>query len=199
MIEASDVQPEILKLARLLGRDPQQLTYLEQVGAGELRALREQATEALFTAQEGALRRLVTASKLLPVGLVASLGQSTFGPMLSARIAGLLEPDRAVEIAAKMPTEFLAEVATELDPRRASEVIAGIPAPRIFDITTELARREEYVTMGRFVAHLSDEALGAALNALDDEALSRTMFVVEDGAGDDRLVRLLDERRLARS
>jgi hypothetical protein len=198
MTDAPDVRPEILKLARLLGKDPEQLSYLERVPVAELRVLREQVTDALFTAQEDALRRLVIASKLLPVGLVASLGQSTFGPMLSARIAGLLDPDRAVEVAAKMPTDFLAEVAIELDPRRASAVIAGIPSSRILDITLELARREEYVTMGRFVAHLSDEALGAALTALDDEALAQTMFVLEDGAGDERLVRLLDARRLGR-
>lgn len=189
---------EILKLAGLLHRHPEQISYLENVPPEDLRVLREQITEKLFTAHEGALRRLVAASKLLPVGLVASLGQSTFGPMLSARIAGLLDPDRAVEIAARMPSEFLAEIAIELDPRRASDVIAGIPAERISEITSELARREEYVTVGRFVGHLGDEAFTAAFAALDDEALSETMFVIEDGAGDDRLERLLSERGLRR-
>lgn len=188
-------EAEIVKLARLLHRDPEQFAYLERVPPEDLRALREQATEALFTAHEAALRRLVAASKLLPAALVASLGQRTFGPMLSARIAGLLDPERAVEIAGKMPTEFLAEIAVELDPRRASAVIAGIPAERIFEITAELTRREEYVTMGRFVAHLSDPALDAALSALDDEALSQTMFVLEDGGSDDRLARVLEQRR----
>jgi hypothetical protein len=118
--------------------------------------------------------------------------------MLSARIAGLLDPERAVEVAAKMPTKFLAEVAIELDPRRASAVIAGIPSGRIFEITTELSRRKEYVTMGRFVGHLGDEALAAALAALDDEALSQTMFVLEDGDPDGRLARLLNEQRARR-
>jgi len=197
MTDTPEVQAEILKLARLLQRDPERLTYLNQVKPEDLRILREQITETLFTAQEGALRRLVAASKLLPVGLVANLGQSTFGPMLSARIAGLLDADRAVEIASKMPATFLAEVAIELDPRRASAVISGIPSERIFEITSELARRKEYVTMGRFVGHLSDEALAAALAALDDEALSQTMFVMEDGDRDARLARLLGERRVA--
>ena len=193
-----EVEAEILKLAQLLHRDPHQLSYLETVPPEDLRALREQITEKLFTAQEGALRRLVAASRLLPVGLVANLGQNTFGPMLSARIAGLLDADRAVDIAARMPSDFLAEIAIELDPRRASAVIAGIPAQRISEITGELARREEYVTMGRFIGHLGDEALAAAFAALDDEALSQTVFVLEDGAGDARVERLLSERRVRR-
>lgn len=190
----AETRAEVLKLARLLHRDPGELAYLEQVPPRDLRALRDQITDHLFTAQEGALRRLVAASKLLPVGLVASLGQNTFGPMLSARIAGLLDPGRAVEIAERMPPEFLAEVAIELDPRRASAVIAGIPADQIGAITAELARRQEYVTMGRFVGHLGDEALGSALAELDDNALSQTAFVLEDGAGDERLARILDRR-----
>lgn len=182
--ESVEAQAEILKLARLLGRDADQLSYLERVPPGDLRALREQVTEVMFSAHEATLRRLAAASRLLPAGLVASLGQGTFGAMLSARIAGLLDTDRAVEIAAKMPTEFLADVATQLDPRRASGVIAGIPPRRIREITAELARREEYVTMGRFVGHLTDGALRAALAALDDEALSKTMFVLEEPVGD---------------
>lgn len=190
MSAAPDVQAEILKLARLLQRTPDQLAYLEQVPPEDLRALREQITETLFSAHEAALRRLAAASKLLPTGLVAGLGQSTFGPMLSARIAGLLEPERAVEIAAKMQTKFLAEVAIELDPRRATTVIAGIPPTQISAITAELARRKEYVTMGRFVGHLSDEALAAALTVLDDDALAQTVFVLEDGISEERLAAL---------
>jgi hypothetical protein len=192
--EGDGTRAEILKLARLLHRDPEQLSYLATVPPQDLRALREQITERLFSAQERALRRLVAASRLLPVGLVANLGQGTFGPMLSARIAGLLDPDRAVDIAVRMPSEFLAEIAIELDPRRARAVIAGIPPDRISEITGELARREEYVTMGRFISHLDDDALAAALAVLDDEALSQTAFVLEDGADDDRLERLLNER-----
>ena len=176
-------EPEVIKLARLLGRSPDQLAYLEGIAPDELRVLREQITERLFTAHEGTLRRLAAASKLLPAGLVASLGQGSFGATLSARIAGYLDPDRAVEIASKMPTEFLADVAIELDPRRASTVIAGIPPRRISEITAELARREEYVTMGRFVGHLGDASLGAALDALDDDAFSKTMFVIEEPVG----------------
>lgn len=193
-----ETQAEILKLARLLDRDPGTLSYLDRVPVGEVRALRERVTEVLFTAHEGALRRLAAASKLLPVGLVANLGQNTFGPMLAARITGLLEPERAVEVAARLPTSFLADAAVELDPRRASAVVAGIPPNRIYEITLELAGRREYVTMGRFVGHLDDAALGSALRALGDEDLLRTLLVMEDRPDLERLARLTDRERVSR-
>jgi hypothetical protein len=198
MKQALEVQAEILKLARLLHREPESLSYLERVPLEDLRALRERITEVLFTAHEAALRRLAAASNLLPVGLVASLGQNTFGPMLSARITGLLEPGRAVEVAARLPTDFLAEAAIELDPRRASKVVAGIPPARISEITAELARRGEYVTMGRFVGHLDDAALASALNVLNDDDLVRTLVMMEERPDVGRLVRLTDRKRVDR-
>ena len=131
MSEALEARAEILKLARVLGREAGDLDYLEQIPSADIRALREQVTDVLFRAHGQALSRLAAASKLLPVGLVATIGERAFGPVLSARMTGMLEPARAVEMAAKLPVTFLADVAVNLDPRRASEVIAKIPAPRL--------------------------------------------------------------------
>jgi hypothetical protein len=191
-------QAEILKLARLLQCEPEGLVYLDQVPLTDLCTLRARVTESLFTQHEAILRRLAAASRLLPVSLVASLAQNTFGPVLAARIAGLLDPERADEVGANLPTEFVADIAIELDPRRASAVIARIPAERIRQITQELARRQEYVTMGRFVGHLDDEALAAAINELNDEDLLETFVVMEDPPDLERLARLTDSERIDR-
>jgi hypothetical protein len=174
---------EVLKLARLLRRDPETLDYLERIDPDELRAFREQVTEMLFSAHAGALGRLAAASRLLPVGVTASVAERALGPVLTARIAGLLEPDRAVEIAAKLPRPFLADVAAEIDPRRAGAVIALIPPHQIADITGELVHRAEHVTIGRFVGHLTAEARQAALRMIDDVTALHVAFVVEDDFG----------------
>lgn len=191
-----DVRAEILKLARLLEHEPESLSYLAKVPAAELRVLRERITEVLFTAHEPALRRLAAASRLLPIGLVASLGQHTFGAVLSARITGLLEPERAVDVAARLPTDFLADTAVELDPRRASAVIAGIPSERISEITGELARRGEYVTMGRFVGHLPAESIRASLGATEPVDTLQVALVLENKEGLEDLLDLLGPERL---
>src|SRR5262249_37453568 len=149
-----------------------------------------------FSAHGPALGRLAAASKLLPVGLVASMGERTFGPILSARITGMLEPSRAVDVAAKLPVEFLADVAIELDPRRAIDVIAQIPPDRVAEITRELIRREESVTMGRFVGHLGPGAIAAAVGEMDDPSLLRVAFVLESKEGLEPLVETLPPDRL---
>lgn len=189
-------RPEILKLARLLRCEPQRLAYLEDAPAEDLRMLREQVTELLFTAHEATLKRLAASSRLLPVGLVALIGERAFGPMLAARIAGYLDPERAIEVSARLPAEFLASVAVELDPRRVQAVIAGIPPEQIALVSRQLTARGEYVAMGRFVGHLPPASLRAAVGELSDGDLLRTAFVMEDKQRLEDLADLLGEDRL---
>lgn len=137
MSEQLQARAEILKLARLLERDPESLD-LHGIPVADLRSLGEQVTEVLFSAHSQLLSRLARASRLLPTPLVATIGERAFGPLLSARLAALLDPVRAVEMAGRMPVRFLADVAVQLDPRRASGVIAGMPPQAIARITREL-------------------------------------------------------------
>jgi hypothetical protein len=188
-------QAEVMKLARLLGREPDELSYLERLAPADLRALRDSVTETLYDAHGNSLARLAAASRLLPAGVTATIGQRAFGALLSARLAGLLDTGKAVEVATKLPPPFLADVAVELDPRRASDLIGAIAPALIGQVTAELVARREYVTMGRFVGHLSDEAITAAVAAMDDEALLQVAFVIEDTSELSRLFAKLPRGR----
>jgi hypothetical protein len=192
-----EARAEVLKLARMLGREPGSLSYLENVPVGDLVLLRDRVTDRLFDAQGGALQRLAGASRVLPTGLLATLGERTFGALLCARFAALIEPSRAVEVAAKLSPPFLADVAIELDPRRASDVIARIPSEQVGAVAGELARREEYVTLGRLVGFISDDGLRAATASIDDDGLLSVAFVLETKDGLDGLADVLGIERLA--
>jgi hypothetical protein len=187
---------EILKLARMLDRDPASLDYLQAVPLDDLRELRDQITDVLWSAGGGFVNKVAAAAKLLPTALSATIGERAFGAVFCAQLAARLEPSRAIDVAAKLPTPFLADVAVALDPRQTSAVIAGIPANRIAEITAELVHRSEYVTMGQFVGHLNDDALRAAVNVMDNAALLKVGFVLDDKAGLDRLVALLPAGRM---
>jgi hypothetical protein len=194
--DALQARAEILKLARILEREPDQLVYLEQLSLTDLRTLRERITEYLWSAHGSMLGRLAAASRLLPTAVSAAISERAFGPVLSARMAGLVEPARAVDIAGRLSPSFLADVAVELDPRRANAMIAGIAPDQIGLVTRELLAREEYVTMGRFVGHLQDDAIIAAVQEMQEGELLRVAFVLEEKARLDRLVELLPEHRL---
>lgn len=191
-----EVQAEVRKLGRLLERDPESLGYLGQVPLADLRRFREQVTEVLFEANRRTLERLAAASKLLPATVTAAIAQRAFGALLAARIAGLLEPHQAVEIAARLPASFLADIAVELDPRRATDVIARIPPAQIKTVAFELLARQEYVAMGRFVGHLPEESIRASLEVTSGQQLLRVGFVLEQKDRLESMVALLPQERL---
>jgi hypothetical protein len=73
-----------------------------------------------------------------------------------------------------------------------------MPAARVGEVAGELAARREYVTLGRFVGHITPDALNATLERLSDEDVLRTAFVLEDKDGLDELASLLADERLER-
>ncbi len=191
-----DTEVEILKLARLVGCEEKELQYLRPVDPQDVRDLREQVTVVMFDADRQMLQRVAAASRLIPSKLAAVVGERAFGSLLCARLTGLLEPSRAVDIAAKLPTPFLADLAVALDPRRASRVIAEIPPKQIAEITRLLAEREEFIAMGGFVGHLSEASMRAAIAVVDDETLLKTAYVVESKGSLGALVATLETKRL---
>ena len=68
MSESLASTAEVLKLARLLGRDPGSMEYLERVDPADLRLLREQVMETLFSANAPALGRLAAPASCCPSG-----------------------------------------------------------------------------------------------------------------------------------
>ncbi len=189
---------EILKLARVLDVEPGRLEYLARVDADDLRAFREQVTDTLFDANAAALQRMALAARVVPVGVLAKIAEKVFGPLLCARIAGLVDVGRGVDVAKRLSPRFLAEVAADLDPRRASAIISRIPLDTVLAVAAELARKEDWITLGRFVGHLPDPTVRRALAEIDDPGLLRIAFVLDDKRRIDHVVGLLPAHRLGR-
>ncbi|SDC17389.1 hypothetical protein [Actinokineospora iranica] len=164
---------EIAKLARLLGEDPERFGYLADVPEADLRRVRERATDVLFGADRAVFERIAAASRLVPAALTAAIAQRSFGPTLCARVAAVLEPDRALDLAGRLSTGFLADVAARLDPRRVGAVLTRLPPEMITEVARELAGRGDHIAMGQFVDKLSAEALRVVVATLDEENLLR--------------------------
>jgi hypothetical protein len=198
----TDSRVEIVKLARLLGLDgPESLECVQQVPASELRHYRDAVTDLLYEDGRALMQRAAVAARLLPAHTLATIGERALGPLICARITGLLDPDRAAEISRHFSIDFLAQVAAELDPRRALDVVVSTPPDRVLAIALAMAARGEHVAMGRFVAHLDHSTLAGCIEALTDEDLLRVSFVLEakerineifDLVGLGRMQRVLD-------
>jgi hypothetical protein len=198
MSELLEVRAEITKLARLIAVEPNDLEFLERVGPAGLIELREQLVELFYGGEAGGLKRFVAPSKILPASVIAAITKEAVGPVLAARVAGLIEVDQAIAVVAKLPVKFVADISVELDPRRTGKVIGGLPAQTVAEISAELARRGEYVAMGRFVSYLSDEAIAGTFEHATDSALLQVAFVFEDKERLSPVVGLLSSERLSK-
>lgn len=192
-------QAELVKIGRLLDIPPERVGYLEKLRPDEIRFLRELATDALYQSDRERFQLIAFASRLLPMTLTSLIAQKSFGPLLCARIAGVLETEHAIALADKMPADFLADLAVGLDPRRCSDIISGMPADQIAEVAEILAARREHVAMGRFVGHMTDEAIEASLAVVDEPALLRISYVLEGDEGLERVIRLMSSEHLRRA
>ncbi|NIH85212.1 hypothetical protein [Amycolatopsis granulosa] len=190
-------EAEIRKLARVLGVGAERLGYLAEVPVADLRELRERATTVLFDAHLGVLERMAGASKLLPTPVLAKMAERVFGPLLAARIAGLVEASRGAEIAGRLSPSFLADVAAELDPRRARGIIAKLPAGVVVAVARELTRRQDWITIASFVDHLPDATIAASLRFIPDAALPEVAAMLDDPSKIAKVRELLPPERVA--
>ena len=171
---------EIVKLARLLGAPADRFGYLDHLPAEDVRAVRLAATDVLFDANGAVFARIAAASKLVPAGITAAIAERAFGPLLCARVAGALEPERAVDLAGRVSSAFLADVAAEIDPRRVAPILAALPVDRMRGVALELIRRGDHLTMGRFIGELPEPALRALVAELSAADMLETAVHSDD-------------------
>ncbi len=190
MSRKSESRAETAKLGRLLEvEDPEGLAFLLSVPARELRAYREAVTDLLYDDDLELLQRTADAARLLPARTLAAIGERALGPLVCARLTGLLDPRRAIEIADHFTVDFLALLAAELDPRRAVEVVTAIATDTVVAVSVAMAANGEHIAMGRFVAYLDEKALSLCVEALSDDDLLRVAFVME---GEERLTSVFE-------
>ncbi len=178
------------KLARLLGvEDPQALAFVLPVPASELRDYREAVTDLLYDDERELLQRTADAAGLLPARTSAVIGERALGPLICARLSGLLDARRAASISDHFTVGFLARLAAELDPRRTAEVVSATASDAVVAVSLAMATNGEHVAMGRFVGHRDEAALSRCVEALSDEHLLRVVFVME---GDEHLTSVFE-------
>lgn len=187
---------ELATLARILDVSPGELAHIS-LEAEALQAIRMAMSATLFDATRPMLRRVASASKLLPERSVAKIGEQIFGPLLCARTVGLLAPKHALALSLRMPDHFLAETSVQLDPREARALVAALPAARVVAVACLLNARADYLTLARFVDDLAIETIEAVIAAIPDEvALFRIATYVESPRRIGELMALLPEPRL---
>lgn len=184
---------EVTKLARELEVAEADIIFLASSSPMEIRDLRRIVSAALFARNEDRVRLLAALSRVLPVSITAKIAELALGPMLSARVAGVLDPREASRLASHLNAGFLAALSPSLDPARVAPILRGLPAELITEVGRQLLKQREYVTLARFVPVVDIEvAMNVVANATGADLLQVAIYCDEPAALDAIAARVPD-------
>lgn len=187
---------ELVKLARALGTTPDGVAFAATLDPLDIRRLRERVVATLYDEHRAAFRRVAVITRTLPTSVNVRIALRAFTPLLAARVAGEMPPDRAAELADRMPVEYLATACVHLDPRRAAPLVSRVSPDRVVAVVAELVRRGDFITLGRLLDAASAVTLAHLAPTVSDEALLRIGHFAESGPQLTRAVSALPPERL---
>ncbi len=196
MNTSMETRAELLKLARVLSIDPDELAFLEGGDPGELRELRASIADRLLAVDREHFERIVALGRHLPSRVAAGLTQHALGAQLSGRAASLLTADELADFADRLPADFVADVAAVMDLRSVGALLDQIDQAKVVEVTRVLDERQDWVTMGAFGGRIRRDALIQVIEMLDGEALARVGFLLENRSRLDEIQGLLDDEKL---
>lgn len=186
----------MVKLARALGATADEVAFAANLPPATIRRVRERVVATLYDEHKASFKRVAAITRLLPTALNVRITLRAFPPLLAARVAGEMVPDRAAELANRMPVEYLAEACVHLDPRRAAPLVHRIRSDRVLAVVMELVAREEFITLGRLLDTATEPLIHDVAASVPTEALLRIGIYAESDAQLTRAVVLLPEGRL---
>ncbi|MGH3355559.1 MAG: hypothetical protein ACRDOJ_06645 [Nocardioidaceae bacterium] len=188
---------EVTRLARVLRCEPAEIEFLCRFAPTELRSLRLAVCDRMYADHRATYSRIGAASRLLPMKVTAPLAQRMMAPRVSAGVVSSLPPEQAAAMAARMSTEYIADVATHLSPAAVSPVLSRMPAEVVLRVAEELHTRGDYDTMAEIVSSLTDDQVAAVLASVADPPMMVEVALrITDPEAVQRLTEVLTESHL---
>lgn len=185
---------EITKLAHEMHVDEAELAFLATTSPDDLRDLRGIVSHAMFSRHESRVKGLAAVSKKLPAAVTAKITEIAMGPMLSARVAAVMDPADAAKLAGHLKPEFLAELSVHLDPSRVEGIIARLDGALVVEVGRRLLAGGHLLTLARFTGVVGPEtSLEVVDGASGAEILQLALFIDEPSVVDPILAGLSDE------
>ena len=189
------VQVELTKLAHDMGVEVSELQMLDELSREELVGLRGMVSHALFAPHEHRFGRFAAMSRLVPAGLAAKSAEIALGPVMTARVAAVTEPELAVRMASHISPAFMARMSPHLDPSKIEGILAGLAPDTVVDVGRRLVEAREHIALGRFISYVSvDTSLQVVADAPPLELLQIALFTEDPAALDAVIAELWDER-----
>ncbi|TQL68402.1 hypothetical protein FB381_2291 [Nocardioides albertanoniae] len=184
---------EITKLAHEMRVEETELAFLSPTAPDDLRDLRAIVSHAMFSRHEARVKRLAAVSNKLPAAVTAKISEIAMGPMLSARVAAVMDPSDAAKLAGHLRPEFLADLSVHLDPSRVAGIIDKLDRSLVIEVGRRLMAQGHLLTLARFTGVVGAEtSLKVVEGASGSDILQLALFIDEPSVVDPILAGLPD-------
>ncbi|WP_067826834.1 hypothetical protein [Nocardia inohanensis] len=184
---------EVTRLARALGVPFERIGYLTQLPAEDIAALRHSVADLFHDTVAPGLGKIAAVTKVIPPPIAAKVATRNDNPLWTAYLASVLDTERAVAVAQRLPARYLALVATHLDLRRSAPIIAGLPREQLIAAARALAELEDWTTLGEMIEILPAAYLARCVAVLDAGQIHSAAARIADAAALDRLIGAVSE------
>lgn len=151
---------------------------LNQLNASQAAALRVAVEGRLSRTGDDALKKLSSASALIPSRLAASIAEHRMGPMMTAGMTSHMKPELAAKIAQRLSPEFLADVVPYLYGDSVVNIITLLPQPLVIDVTKILEERGEYLTLASLVEELPAELVATLMFVMSPQGMKAVVPLI---------------------
>ncbi|TPG25552.1 hypothetical protein [Mycolicibacterium hodleri] len=189
--------PQLVRIALLLGVDTSELEGLQSVPDDDLKTLHAQIGNRLLADKRRRFARVAALSQTIPGPIAGKLAEKFLPPAGAALAAELLEPAKARDLVGRVSVRYLGDLAIALDPVRAQDVVRAIPPARVGEVARELFDRKEYAAMAEFVSAVEVEALFASLGVATPHDLLAVVPLLAWNDNLDRVIAELPEEQIA--
>lgn len=187
---------ELVKLAHDLGVELDEVTFLDELSDSELATLRACVNHALFAPHEPRFARMAAMGKVVPTTLAAKGAQLALGPFVAARVAAVTEVDLAVKLVNHLSVAFLARMTPYINPARVADIVARLPEEVVVRTGEILVDKQEYIPLGRFVAHVEVATALKVVEAAPPADLLQVAVYTDDREELDKIIAAVADQTL---
>jgi hypothetical protein len=163
-----DRATEQRRLAQVLHRNPEDLSYLKALDGEALMKLRVLLQNSLIDQFKDLFVKLANSGKIVPDTISALLCKRVFGPALTANMSYYVPADRAARMCKHFDADFMAAIAREQVPERAKALLDGLPVDLMRQVMRKMLATKDYHIMGAFLDHLPEAKAGTLMQELRD-------------------------------
>lgn len=172
---------ETHRLATLLHVEADAISFCDDLEAKEIRSIRTSLRSAAIESAHDKLHRIAAASKVIPMGVAATVAEKSLSPRLCAKMSAVLDPAHAAKMVDKVSPDFVRRIGQFADPDETAPLLRHVEPETVVRVSAAMAEAGAWETIGCLLHIVDDATVAASLGIAEEpsDALTALLMLEE--------------------